>query len=405
MTSDISNSVLLARQPIFDPDLNLHAYELLFRNTHENHSGVPQIDGDKATTEVINRTFLEIGIERVLGNKRGFINLTRPFLTGDITLPFDTSQIVLEVLEDIAIDDEIVQSISELSDAGYTIALDDFIFKEELRSLVKAASIIKIDILALTDEELVEHVEILKQENVTLLAEKVETAEQFEQCKQLGFELFQGYFFCKPTIINDRPLPDNKASALRLLSELQNEEATSLEKIEQLIGQDASLSFKLLRTLNSAAFGLPRHIDSIRQGVMMLGLKTIKSWATIIAFSDAEPSTSELLTLALVRAKMAELLAESFNCNEETAFLVGLFSPLDAILLKPMDELLETLPLEQNVKIALLDGSGDLGDLLKFVLSYELNEIICVPDNITIEQLNTAYLTATEWTDLTQASA
>lgn len=403
MSSEISSSILLARQPIFDADLNLYAYELLFRSTHENHSSVSSIDGDKATTEVINRTFLELGIERVLGNKRGFINLTRSFLTGERSLPFDSSQIVLEVLEDIEIDDTVIKSVQELSEQGYIIALDDFIFKEELRPIVQAASIIKIDLLALTEEELIEHVEILKQEDVQLLAEKVETAEQFELCKKLGFELFQGYFFCKPIIINDRPLPDNKASALRILSELQKENI-AIENIEALISQDASLSYKLLRTLNSAAMGLPRQIDSIRQGIMMLGIQTIKSWVTIIAYSDVDAATSELLTTALVRAKMAEILADAFECNAETAFLVGLFSPLDAILQKPMIDLLNTIPLNESVKQALLHGEGNLGNLLRFVVPYEQNEVMCIPDHISIEQLNNAYIEATEWTDLTQTS-
>jgi EAL and modified HD-GYP domain-containing signal transduction protein len=398
MSSEVSNSVLLARQPIFDADLNLFAYELLFRSTSENASGVPMIDGDKATTEVINRTFLELGIEKVLGNKRGFINLTRSFLTGERDLPFDSSQIVLEVLEDIEIDEQILEAINQLKQKGYVIALDDFIYKEELRPAVQAADIIKIDLLALSEQELVEHVTILKKERVKLLAEKVETEQQFELCKKLGFEYFQGYFFCKPTIINDKPLPDNKASALRILSELQDSEI-SIDSIEALLNQDASLSYKLLRTLNSAAFGLPRKIDSIKQGITMLGLQTIKSWVTIIAFSDIEASTSELLTTALVRAKMAELLAKSFDCIPETAFLVGLFSPLDAILQKSMAELLDTIPLNDDVKQALLNGEGKLGNLLNFVIPYQQNEVMCIPSNVSIEALNKAYLEATEWTD------
>jgi len=398
MSSEVSNSVLLARQPIFDADLNLFAYELLFRSTYENSSGVPMIDGDRATTEVINRTFLELGLEKVLGNKRGFINLTRSFLTGERDLPFDNSQIVLEILEDIEIDDHILKSIIDLKNQGYVIALDDFIFKEELRPAVQAAEIIKIDLLALTEAELIEHVTILQKENVALLAEKVETEQQFELCKKLGFKYFQGYFFCKPTILNDKPLPDNKASALRILSELQKEDI-DIDSIEMLISQDASLSYKLLRTLNSAAFGLPRKIESIRQGITMLGPKTIKSWVTIIAYSDAEASTSELLTTALVRAKMSELLAGSFDCIPDTAFLVGLFSPLDAILQKPMAELLDTIPLNDDVKNALLNGDGKLGNLLNFVIPYQQNEVMCIPNNVSIEALNNAYLEETEWTD------
>jgi EAL and modified HD-GYP domain-containing signal transduction protein len=396
-------SILLARQPIFDINMNVDAYELLFRNSYKNSSGVTAIDGDQATTEVINRTFIEMGIEKVLDDKRGFINLTHSFLTGKIELPFDSTQIVLEILEDIEVDDEIIASVSKLSKQGYTIALDDFIYNDEFKPLIKLASIIKIDILAITEQELHEHVELLKNESVTLLAEKVETEQQFQLCRQLGFELFQGYFFCKPNIIDDRPLPENKISALRLLSALQKPDAT-IDEVESLVSQDASISYKLLRTLNSSAFNLPKKIDSLRHGIMMLGLKTITSWVSIIALSEAHASTSELLITALVRAKMAEKIAANFSAIPETAFLVGLLSPLDAILQKPMAEVLESIPLDEHVKLALIDGDGQLGELLRFVVSYEEQEILCIPDSISPEELNNAYLAATEWASMTQAS-
>jgi len=399
----VSQSILLARQPIFDINLNVDAYELLFRNTNKNSSGVTELNGDQATTEVINRTFIEIGIEKVLGDKRGFINLTHSFLTGKIELPFDTNQVVLEVLEDVKVDAELINAVAELAQRGYTIALDDFIYQEELKPLIKSASIIKIDILALTEQELIEHVELLKNENVTLLAEKVETEAQYELCKKLGFELFQGYFFCKPNIIDDRPLPENKVSALRLLNVLQQPDV-SMDEVESLISQDASISYKLLRTLNSAAFSLPKKVDSIRHGIMMLGLKTITSWVSIITLAEAQTSTNELLITALVRAKMAEKIAANFSAAPETAFLVGLFSPLDAVLQKPMAEILESIPLDPSVESALIDGSGQLGELLRFVVSYDKHEVLCVPEHISIQELNEAYLAATEWANMAQAS-
>lgn len=397
MSSDsISNSILLARQPIFDNDLNTYAYELLFRSDLSNESGVTEFNGDLATSQVINHTFMEFGIERVIGNKRGFINLTRAFLTGEIPIPFDNKQFVLEILEDIVIDEEIIEAVKNFSSQGFTIALDDFIYQDDLKPLIALADIIKIDLLALTEQELIEHVEILKQGNMKLLAEKVETEAQYQLCKQLGFDYYQGYFFCKPTIIDDKPLPDNKAAALRLLNSLQDPDST-IDEIESLISQDVSLSFKLLRCLNSAAFALPKKVESLRQGVVYLGLKTIKSWATIIAFSGIETSTSELMTTALIRAKMAELVAPMFNCDADTGFMAGLFSPLDAMLMKPMSVLLETLPMEEKIKTALDQFEGDLGTLLLFIISYEQGDLAVVPTNITIAELNQAYLTATEW--------
>lgn len=401
-SESISNSILLARQPILDNDLNLYAYELLFRSGLSNESGVTDINGDQATSQVIYHTFMEFGIERVIGNKRGFINLTRSFLTGEIPLPFDNKQLVLEILEDIVVDEEIIESVQNIAAQGFTIALDDFIYHDDFKPLIKLAEIIKIDLLALTEQELIEHVELLKQENVKLLAEKVETEEQFQLCQKLGFDYYQGYFFCKPTIIDDKPLPENKVAALRLLNSLQDPDI-SIDEVESLVSQDVSLSFKLLRCLNSASFALPKKVESLRQAVVYLGLKTIKSWATIIAFSDIETRTSELMTTALIRAKMAEDLAPAFGCDEDTGFMAGLFSPLDAMLQKPMTELLQLLPMEESVKEALQDFKGKLGQLLLFVVSYEQGDLAVVPDNITIAELNRAYLTATEWTNQSEA--
>lgn len=398
------NSILIARQPIFDNDMNVYAYELLFRsNMINNESGVNEFNGDLATSQVINHTFMEFGIDRVIGNKRGFINLTRAFITGEIPLPFDHNQVVLEVLEDIVVDKQLIEAVDGLSSQGFVIALDDFIYREELRPLIKTASIIKIDLLALTEQELIEHVDILKNEDIKLLAEKVETKAQYQLCQQLGFDYYQGYFFCKPTIIDDKPLPDNKLATMRVVQSLQNPNIT-IDELEKLVRQDVTLSFKLLRFLNSAALGLPRKIESIRHGLLLLGLETIKSWATVIAFSNLHTSTSELLTTALIRAKMCESLASSFGGDSEAGFMVGLFSPLDAILSKPMAEILKSLPVEDAAKTALLNHDGSLGNLLQFVISYEQSDMTALPANISVKKLNDAYLSATEWANNTESS-
>jgi EAL and modified HD-GYP domain-containing signal transduction protein len=394
---NLANSIFLARQPIFDNNLSLFAYELLFRYDQTNESGVDDFNGDRATSQVINHAFLEFGIERVLGGKLGFINLTRSFLTGEIPLPFDHENVVLEVLEDIEITDDIVESVKSFAEQGYTIALDDFIYHEDLKPLVNVANIIKIDLLALSEKELVEHVKILKQFNVKLLAEKVATEAQFKQCKQLGFDYYQGYFFCKPTIIDDKPLPENKMASLRLLTELQRPGIT-IEEVEDLVKHDVSLSFKLMRCLNSAAFSLPNRIESLRRAVIYLGLDAIKSWATIIAFSNINTSPpSELLTTALVRAKMAELIAPTFNCDPETAFTLGLFSVTDALFNKSMTELLSPLPLSDTLKLALQNAEGPLGKLLMFIRTHERGSLTVMPSSLSIPEINQAFLSATEW--------
>ncbi len=404
MTEDeLSSSILMARQPIFDNDLNVYAYELLFRENLQNKSGVTEDNGDLATTKVISHTFLEFGIERVIGQHYGFINLTRSFLVGDIPLPFDNHQVVLEILEDIVIDQEIITAVKDLAKQGYIIALDDFIFKEEFRPLLDVASIIKIDLLALSDQELVEHVDLLKAYDVKLLAEKVETHQQFEQCRALGFDYYQGYFFCQPTIIDDKPLPDNKLAVMRVLAGLQQSDIT-IENLEHLVSQDTSLSYKLLRLLNSAAVALPKQVTSLHQGLIFLGLKKIRAWATIIAFAGVKSTNNELMSTTLIRAKMAEQLAPIFDCDPDSAFMVGLFSSLDIMMTKPMASLLESLPLDPAIKEALINHDGALGKLLLFVISYQQNNLAILPPNVSIGILNNAFTTATEWTIATEAA-
>jgi EAL and modified HD-GYP domain-containing signal transduction protein len=404
-SSLLNNAPIVARQAIFDIDLNVYAYELLFRsNNKQADSGVIDSFGDEATSRVINHTFMELGIERVIGNHLAFVNLTRKFILTDDPLPFAQDRVVLEILEDIVPDDELIAATQKLVDQGYVIALDDFIFDESLRPLVKLAEIIKIDLLALSEQALEEQVRLLKQENVKLLAEKVETHEQYLLCKKLGFDYFQGYFFSRPTIIEGQAIPDSQLNLLSIITKLQNQNV-EIDDIEQLISQDVGLTYKLLRLLNSAAIGLPRKIESIKQALILLGLKAIRTWTTLIALNNMKCTPPELMANTLIRAKMCEQLASHYNCSAEAGFLVGLFSTIDAMLSHPMDELLKALPLNNDIKQALSGGMGTLGELLKVVIQYEhglWDEVNT--ELVSLEQLGQHYINATEWTIETQSN-
>lgn len=401
----ITKVPIVARQAIFDIDLNVYAYELLFRsNNQQTDSGVTDSFGDQATSNVINHVFMELGIERVIGNHLAFVNLTRNFILTDDPLPFANDRVVLEILEDIVADNEIVAAAQKLVDQGYIIALDDFIFEESLRPLVKLAEIIKIDLLAISEQDLMEHVALLKKENVKLLAEKVETQEQFQLCKQLGFDYFQGFFFSHPTIIEGQAIPESQLNLLSITTKLQNPDV-ELEDIEYLISQDVGLTYKLLRLLNSAAIGLPRKIESIKQGIIILGLKAIKTWTTLIAFNNMQTLIPELMSNTLIRAKMCEQLAPYYNCTAEAGFLVGLFSTIDAMMSCSMDELLKSLPLSNEIKQALTNGQGNLGELLHIVTHYERGLWQQVnTERVSLEQLGEIYINATEWAIKTQSS-
>ncbi|WP_297808480.1 HDOD domain-containing protein [uncultured Methylophaga sp.] len=397
--SATSSVAIIARQPILDRHCQLYAYELLFRRTRQDLTAdLSELSADVATSRVINYTFLELGIERVTGGHIAFINLTRSFILNDEPIPASQSNVVLELLEDIEVDDEVLDGLRKLKARGYVIALDDFIFNEALRPLVELASIVKIDILALNEAELREHVSLLRQYNLKLLAEKVETQADYELCMELGFDYFQGFFFCKPDIIEDKAVPAHHQTVLELVHQLQRAD-TDFEDVEAIISRDAGLTYKLLRLLNSAALALPRKINSIHEGLVILGLKAITTWTTLIAMSEVNCKPKELLDFSLIRAKMCESLAEAYGCNAESGFIVGLFSTIDAMLDRQMADIIDPLPLADATKSALKERSGSLGELLGDVLSYEQGDWNNVSEKyVSMEQFSHYYLQATEWT-------
>lgn len=391
--------VVIARQPIFDRQYNIFAYELLFRSASNQASAdLSSFSGDTATSRVINYAFLELGIERVIGDHTAFINLTRSFILSDDPVPARQDKVIVEILEDIVIDDEVLDGIKKLVKQGYTIALDDFIFHESLRPLVELASIIKVDILAQSEEALRQHVKVLKEYDVKLLAEKVETSHHYKLCQELGFDYFQGFFFCRPDNIEDKPIPDNQFILVQLMQKLQQADV-DFKEIEDLISKDPGLTYKLLRLLNSAALAMPRQIESIREGLVILGLKAIKTWTSLIIMSELESVPKELLDQALIRAKMSESLAPHYECNAESSFLVGLFSTIDAMLNRPMATIISPLPLSEAAKQALLHKQGEMGQLLTDIEFYERGLWSQLDQTkVALDEFSQIYIQAAEWT-------
>ena len=395
--------IYLARQPIYDRQLDVYAYELLYRAADE--ATAPEGLGDQATYTVLVNAMTEIGLAELVGPHYAFVNLTRGFVVGDNPLPFSGNKIVVEVLEDIAVDDEVIAGIKRLAAEGYMIALDDFVYDESLRPLVELADLIKIDLLALEQKQLVEHVEILKGFEVKLLAEKVETQAAFELCKALGFDYFQGYFFCKPKVLKRQRIPANQLAVMQLLSKLQDPDV-DIDVLGEAISNDVSLSYRLLRYVNSAMFSLPKKVESLRQAVVFLGLKTVKEMVMVLAMSDTKDKPHELLVTSLVRAKMCELLATSSNLpNDEGCFIVGLFSVLDALLDVEMAKLLPALSLSDDINQALLMREGDIGDVLAAVVAYEQGQWdLPVLQKFEQAHMNKAYLAALAWAGDVDAS-
>jgi len=395
------DEIYIARQPIYDRALKLVGYELLYRNSQENHAQFE--DGEKASSDAIVNSFIHIGIDNLVGTSLAFVNLPTEFIVDNDLVPMFHEQSVLEILENVEPTDDVIAGIKGLKDKGYKIALDDFVLSDNKKVFLPLADFVKVDVLDYSDEELPELVSKLRQYDVDLVAEKVETQQLFQTCKSLDFDYYQGYFFCRPQLVTEKNMPASKLVVLNLIAKLQNPEA-EISEIESVLSNDVALSYKLLRYINSAAFSLRREIESIKDAIVLLGLATVKNWASLILMSRvASDKPQQLVITALVRAKMAELLAEKeMPGYDKQAFICGLFSVLDALMDRPMIDLLDTVILSTQIKLALLDYEGELGQLLENTLFYEQANF----DALHQKQVNTelyyeSYMAAIKWADVT----
>jgi EAL and modified HD-GYP domain-containing signal transduction protein len=365
--------IFVARQPIYNRQLDVIGYELLFR---ANDSGSAQFaDGARASSQLISNTFMGIGLENIVGSSPAFINLTHDFFVDDRPIPMSPEQVVLEVHEERLPEQKVLHGLQQLAKEGYAIALDDFSYLPELEPLLELASYVKLDLGMHNEAQLREQIIHCRRHDIKLLAEKVETPEDLALCRELGFDYFQGYFFCKPQTVHGRSEPSNRGVLLELLKLLQQAE-TDMQTLEKVLVQDVALSYKLLRYINCANYAIRREVDSVRDALMLLGTQTVKKWAVLLLMSSSDgDKPRELLTTAMVRARMCELLAQKHdNLKPEQAFTVGLFSALDAVMDMPMEELLDTVSLSSTIKFALLSHEGELGELLEQVLRYERGE-------------------------------
>ena len=386
----------VGRQTIYDRNLRTFAYELLFRDGPENAATIGC--ERRATSEVMLAAFLDIGMDRVTGSLPAFINLSRDFLITAGAPPLPPERIVIEILEDTEVDETLVDAVEGLSSDGYRFALDDFVYAPKWRPLLEIASIIKIDVLALTPEEVAEHVERLAPFGAQLLAEKVETQSQFDDLHRLGFDLFQGFFLSRPRVLSSRRLADNHAATLHLLARMCDPEVEVCE-IEELVRRDVGLSFRLMRYINSASMALPKRVDSIRKAVVYVGLETLKRWVSLAAIARIDDCPHDLVNTALVRGKFCEgLCAMSGRADPDRGFTAGLFSALEPILQVSVNHLLPELRLAEELEAALLTRQGPLGEILSCVLAYEG----CEWEHVAVSGMDSrgirfAYIESLEW--------
>ena len=400
----------IGRQAILDQQKNVYAYEILFRSGLKNAFD-PNLDGNVATQSVMVNAMLDFGMNKLVSDKRAFINFTEQNLLNRAPKLLPSENVVVEILETVQPTPEILQVVQELKAAGYKIALDDFVLMPGYEPLIDMADIIKVDFRITTDPEERKNLREILPKHVRLLAEKIETEEEFQQALDFGYVLFQGYFFCKPTVLQQKRLTSNALSKMRLLREV-NRQNVDFSAITGVISSDTNLVHKLLTYINSAGIGLTNHVSNLKQATVLLGTSGVLRWVTLVSlqtFSEDKPP--ELFTLSLLRAKFCELIAQRLKrpgLTPDTGFLLGMFSLLDVLLSLPMEDVLKEVALADDINAALLGEDNDLRRLLDLVVAYEKGDwdaVITCSDrlNLPADQLKPTYDKVLEWYNVLQS--
>ena len=395
--ANLQPQILMARQPIFDVKQRVVAYELLYRSEADSEQAT-FLGGSAATTEVLLNAYTSISDAGSLKRVPAFINLTYDIVVEGKIPDLPRKQVVLEMLEDAEVDEAFIAGVKALVDDGYRIALDDFIYSPKYDPLLKLAHIVKVDVMYHSYDEVVVLLKQVKPFKVTLLAEKIETHEKLEECISLGFKLFQGHFLSKPKLITGRKINTGQVALLQLIQELQKPDAKP-EALQALIIKDPVLTYKLLRIVNSAANSLVRNVESISDAIVLLGIPQVKKWATLIAMTANPDKPEELSRALLIRGRMAELIAEAQKSNHASSyFMAGMMSGLDALLDLQQDQLLEQVPLGDEIKKAITTGEGQIGQVLTGVIDFIAGNWDTLPIDFDADLYDQAYRESLDWT-------
>ena len=398
-------NVFVARQPIFNRGEQSVAYELLYRKSEIN--SYTHIDGDEATADVIINGFFNIGVEELSEGKKCFINFTENLLNLKLPTYFEPESIVVEILEDIPINKELVSICQELKELGYTIALDDFAIQESydlLPELLKYIDIIKIDFLQTPLYDRRRMITRYKSHQVSFLAEKVETREEFEIALKDGFDLFQGYFFSKPDVLSTPDIPAYFQTHYQISEELSKQEP-NINDIASKIEQDVSLSYKLLRLINTAAFFTRNKINSIKHALVFLGLQEFKKWINVLTIKqinhEKNTGQEEVIKLSLIRAHLCEQLSQKIGKTDSSPYLLaGMFSLIDNLLHCDMNDALQKLPLSDEIKDAINGKNNEIGKVLNWAIQIEKCNWNISDLPLTENEISECYRNAIQWSNL-----
>jgi EAL and modified HD-GYP domain-containing signal transduction protein len=391
-------AVQMARQAIFDAQLQVYAYELLFRSEGAQTASIT--DATRATAQVIAGATLDIGFRALVGDLPAFVNFPAEMIATDLKLPLGPDRIVIEVLEGAKPNADLLRGLQRLRDAGYRIALDDFDLRRDSPVLLDYADIVKVDLREHTPAQVAECVEQFRPWGLQLVAEKVETLAELEHCRGLGFDYFQGYFLQRPETFAERRVPSARLTALKLLVSLADPQV-SAGQVETGICGDVGFSYRVLRCINSSYFNLPREVTSIRQAISLLGFEELRRICALVMLSEVDDRPAYVCVHAMVRARMCESLCVLGGLNGmETFFMTGLLSMLDVLLGLPMIDAVRTLPLSASVRGALLDHAGPLGAAVWCSQCYERGAWDAAQFmSLSASQIGTAYAGAVGWAD------
>jgi len=390
-------NICLVRRPVCDENQSTIAYEL-----RSLGGGSSNTISDEATSTSLVNCFVDHDISTLIRHKPVIIPLSKSYITGEISLPEGLPHVCFEISADILPDNQLIPALEQLRlDNTHTLFLSNVHDITHRKAIIDLVDCIKVDITTFSYSELQQQIDVCRQFDVRLIAENVSTQEAFNQCQKIGFYGFVGYFFCMPQKSNHKRVSTNRLSMLRIISELEKPN-TDVNKLEKLIETDVIFSYRILRFMNSAHFYLQKPVNSLKRAITLAGIQKVKTWAIILAHSCFDDKPHELMLTSLLRAKMCEILAKTFKVESHAAFIVGLFSTLDALLDKPIEQILEDLPLSQDIKYALIQKelSKDipLCFLLHAVIAYErANWALLTQLNLNILEIKDAYLESIEW--------
>lgn len=399
------SEVFLGRQPILNAAKQLFAYELLCRSSRENSASFDS--EDQASASVVLNAFIEIGLENVVQQHRAFVKMSRKFLVDGLYHPLPSKRVILSLTRDIEPDAEVIAAATEAARAGYCLALGGYRDRPEMEPLLKLTRFVFFNARELGLDGMKEQVEQLSGRRLALIADRVETHEEFQALKSMGFPYFKGFFFCEPEVMTHRTVPANRLAVMQLLTRVQDPNVP-IGEVQEIIERNVSLSYRILRFVNSALYSFPRRIESIRHAVALLGLDRVRDCLCLSLLADNDGKSHELTVLGLVRARMCQLLARSAGFpREEVYFSAGLLSVLDAILDMPMVKVVEKLSVASELREALLDRSGPAGKALNASIGCERDtmELLAIR-TFGIRAIRDAYVQAVKWADeLNQAMA